>query len=113
MKNNYKDISVAEGLIHSLEDAIKYEKGKKVKGVKTNSISIAPLPDYKGNKIKQIRNKLGLTQSIFAYAIGVSIKTVEAWEAGRNHPNGPAQRILFLLENDKSFLKKYKIIGKN
>jgi putative transcriptional regulator len=113
MKKNYKNLSVAESLIHSLEEAVKYEKGKKVNGVKTNSITIAPLPDYKANKIKEIRNKLGLTQSIFAYAIGVSIKTVEAWESGRNHPNGPAQRILFLLENDKSFLRKYKIIGKN
>lgn len=113
MKKNYKDLSIGEGIISSLEEAIKYEKGEKIKGLKSHSYTVAPLPDYKGKEIKEIRNKLGLTQSIFAYVFGVSIKTVEAWESGRNHPAGPAQRMLSILESDKGFLKKYKLLGKN
>lgn len=111
MKKNYKDLTIGENLINSLEEAIKYEKGEKVKGLKSHTITVAPLPDYKGKEIKEIRNELGLTQSIFAYVLGVSKKTVEAWESGKNNPAGPAQRMLSMLEKDKSFLKKYKLVG--
>jgi putative transcriptional regulator len=111
MKKTYKDLTIGENLINSLEEAIKYEKGEKVKGLKSHTITVAPLPDYKGKEIKEIRNELGLTQSIFAYVLGVSKKTVEAWESGKNHPAGPAQRMLSILEKDKSFLKKYKLVG--
>jgi len=110
MKKTYKDLTIGENLINSLEEAIKYEKGEKVKGLKSHTITVAPLPDYKGKEIKEIRNELGLTQSIFAYVLGVSKKTVEAWESGKNHPAGPAQRMLSILEKDKSFLKKYKLV---
>ena len=111
MKKTFKDLTIGENLINSLEEAIKYEKGEKVKGLKSHTITVAPLPDYKGKEIKEIRNELGLTQSIFAYVLGVSKKTVEAWESGKNHPAGPAQRMLSILEKDKSFLKKYKLVG--
>lgn len=111
MKKKYKDLTVGENLINSLEEAIKYEKGEKVKGLKSHTITVAPLPDYQGKEIREIRNELGLTQSIFAFVLGVSKKTVEAWESGKNHPAGPAQRMLSILEKDKSFLKKYKLVG--
>lgn len=113
MKKNYKSLTIGEGIINSLEEAIKFEKGEKPIGLKSHTISVAPLPNYRGKEIKDIRNKLGLTQSIFAYVFGVSIKTVEAWEAGRNQPTGPAQRMLSIIEKDKEFLKKYKLLGKN
>ncbi len=107
---NYKDMSVGEGLITALRQAVDYEKGKEVKGVKTRTITVAPLPQYKAARIKQIRNKLGLSQVLFAYVIGVSKKTVEAWESGRNIPQGPAQRMLMLLEKDEHLLEKHGLI---
>ena len=110
MKKKYKDMTVGEGLITALEQAVDYEKGKDVKGVRSRRISIAPLPHYKARKIKNIRNMLGLSQSTFAYVMGVSKKTVEAWESGRNEPQGPAQRMLMLLEKDNKFLEKHELI---
>ncbi len=110
MKKEYKDMAVGEGLITALEQAIDYEKGKNVKGVKSRKISIAPLPHYKAQKIKGIRSRFGLSQSTFAHVMGVSKKTVEAWESGRNEPQGPAQRMLMLLEKDNKFLEKYQLI---
>ena len=38
-----------------------------------------------------------MTQSVFAAYMGVSKKTVEAWECGRTHPTGPVFRLLDVL----------------
>lgn len=39
-----------------------------------------------GSDVKQIRLQLGLTQTVFAYGLGVSRRMVESWEA-RPHKN--------------------------
>ena len=70
---------------------------------------------FKGNyylveDIKRIRNEAGMTQSVFAKYMGVSPKTVEAWELGRTHPTGPAYRLIDILSEGKeenlSFIKR-------
>ena len=67
-----------------VEQAIAYEKGElKAKKV---TLSIAPVDVFTPSEIKSIRNSTGLTQNLFAKYMGVSVKTVEAWESGRNHP---------------------------
>ena len=38
-----------------------------------------------------------MTQRVFADYLGVSVKTVEAWERGRTHPTGPANRLISFL----------------
>ena len=67
----------------------------------TMSVNIEPLQTFSANKIKEIRHRTGLTQSLFAKWFGVSTKTIEAWEAGRNHPSGPSSRLLALLASEK------------
>ena len=44
--------------------------------------------------------KAGMTQSVFAAYMGVSPKTVEAWECGRTHPTGPVFRLLDILTTE-------------
>ena len=41
-----------------------------------------------------------------ATALGVSTRTVEAWEAGKNDPSGPARHLLYLLDGDHSLLER-------
>lgn len=45
---------------------------------------------------KQVREKLHLGQSAFAALMGVSQRTVAAWERGEREPNGAA-RVLLLM----------------
>ena len=40
-----------------------------------------------GNRIKQLRNELGLTQEDFAKKIGYTRTAISAWEIGRNEPS--------------------------
>ena len=109
-KKKYEDMTPGELAIESLKQAVDYEKGKKTKGIRVKKYTIEPVPKFKGPAIKKIRNNLGLSQSMFAKILGVSIKTVEAWESGTNQPMGPAQRMLGFMESDEKFLDKYKLI---
>ncbi|MDY6294968.1 MAG: helix-turn-helix domain-containing protein [Schwartzia succinivorans] len=86
----------------ALDEAIVDAKsGNKILKSETISIEIEPLVDYSADTIKDIRRRTGLTQSLFAKWLGVSTRTVEAWEAGRNKPSGPSSRLLSLLEKNK------------
>jgi len=103
-------MGVYDSIIRGLNEAIQYEKGE-LKAVKSRHIYIAALPQYHGAKIREIRLKKKLTQKSLAAVLGVSIKTVEAWESGKNVPEGPAQRLLDLIDKDEHFLEKYKIMS--
>lgn len=85
----------------TLKDLEEFEKGK-IAFNKT-TIGINPLKVYSSKEIKKIRNSTKLSQSYFAALLGVSKKTIEAWEAGTNKPNGSATRLLTLIEQNPNF----------
>lgn len=87
--------SLFDDLKQGLEEAIAYEQGTGKARVKT--YMIMPVKKYSNKEIREIRMKAGMTQSVFATYMGVSQKTVEAWECGRTHPTGPAFRLLDIL----------------
>ena len=84
----------------ALDEAIKDTRTKKLKRT-VRSIEIEPAGVYSSVQVKNIREKIGLTQKLFAKYLGVSSKTVEAWEAGRNKPSGPSNRLLWLMDMGK------------
>lgn len=101
-------MSIYKSTAKGLKEAIDYEKGT----VKARSakIRVEPLVSFNKAEIKAIRNNLKMTQVVFAKFLGVSPKTVEAWEGGRNMPDGPARRILSMLKQDPDIPVKYKFI---
>lgn len=62
------------------------------------TVNIAPARKFSSEDVRSIRLKNNLTQSILAKYLCVSKKTIEAWESGRNTPNGPSCRLLELLD---------------
>ena len=90
--------SLFDDLKQGLEEAIDYEKGNGEARVKT--YMIMPIKEYSNKEIREIRIKAGMTQSVFASYMGVSKKTVEAWECGRTHPTGPVFRLLDILATE-------------
>lgn len=103
-------MSMFDNIVRGLNEAIQYEKGQ-IKA-KSHLLMIKPLPNYKAKDIKNIRVKLKLPQSTFAQIVGVSPKTVEAWESGINIPNGPSQRILELLDKKGADVIKDYVISR-
>lgn len=94
-------MSIFDEIKTGLNEAIEFEKGNLK--AKTTTLYIEPVAVFDASEIKSIRNSTGLTQNLFAKYMGVSVKTVEAWEAGRNHPDGAASRLLYLTKKDPSF----------
>jgi len=109
MRNQMKTKSYIN-LEKSLQEAIDYKKGKIKAKVHRRKVSVAPLPHYQSSDIKRIREELNLSQRTFADVLGVSIKSVEAWEAGKIEPSGSAQRILSIIEYDRHSLEKYELL---
>lgn len=101
-------MSIFEDIKQGLNEAIEYEKGNIKANTKT--LSVAPLEEFTASEIKSIRHNTGMTQILFARYLGVSLKTVEAWEAGRNHPNGTACRLLSITKKDPQFPRNSGII---
>lgn len=103
-------MKVYDGIIQGLSEAVLYNEGKLK--ARTKTMSIEPVPDFEATEIKNIRNELGMTQVLFAGFMGVSTKTVEAWESGRNMPDGPARRILAMLKVDPGLPQRLNIVAK-
>jgi putative transcriptional regulator len=103
--------SLFDSIKQGLTEAIEYERGD-LKDIRVDKVTVASLRSYSSNKVKEIRTRLNMTQKLFAAALGVSVKTVEAWESGTNTPSGCASRMLELLDRDDSLLEKYAIIAR-
>jgi len=94
-----------ESLKRGLEEAIEYSKGNL--RCKSFKVKFEPVPEYDPDDIKRIRTEANMTQSGFAGFLGVTTKAVEAWECGRNKPNGPARRLMSVAESDPKFPERY------
>lgn len=96
-----------DDLKQGLEEAIDYEKG--VGQARTRTYTILPVREYSGEEIRELRRKAGMTQSVFASYMGVSKKTVEAWEGGRTHPTGPVFRLMDILNSGDVEITDYVV----
>ena len=94
-------MSSFDDLKTGLNQAIDYEKG--LGKAKVTVLSIQPVESFSAEEVKSIRLSTGLTRALFAMYMGVSSKTLEAWESGKSHLNGPACRLLALTKKDPSF----------
>lgn len=103
-------MNVYESIMNGLNEAVAYEKGEQT--AHSATVTIAPIPLISAAEIKALRQTLNMTQSTFAAVMGVSIKTVEAWEKGTNTPAGTARRMMSMLSADNKLPEKYHIISR-
>ena len=96
-------------IMNGLEEAIKISDGKLV--ARRRRVTILPVVEFSNQEVKNLRTSLKLTQFSFSQVLGVTVKTVEAWEKGTNSPNGPARRLMSILKEEPDTLKKHHILG--
>jgi len=79
-----------DDLLESVRDMGRHMRGEVVPGTRVREF---PEPD-----VKAIRERTGLSQTRFAYLIGVKPKTLQNWEQHRVRPAGPARALLRIVE---------------
>ena len=68
---------------------------------------VQPVKDYQPHEIKALRERHQYTQSFFGEYLGVTLKTIQAWEAGTNKPTGTTLRLFQVMEQEPHVLDKY------
>ena len=61
-------------------------------------VEVVPPPEYDKEHIQAVRERLGVSQSVFADLLGASLSTVQAWERGAREPRATARRLLEVVE---------------
>jgi putative transcriptional regulator len=95
----------------SLGEALQNSKGKLT--LKTEQLKLPSKPPlFSKEKIQKIRQRLNMSQPVFAAHLSCSVSALKAWEQGENRPTGPARRLLQLIEQNPKMLGD-KIQGKS
>jgi putative transcriptional regulator len=87
-----KDETFTE-LLASANEALDHAQGKR--NLRTTTLPLPPQP-LNGRAVKRVRAALHASQAVFACYLNVSTKLVQAWEANRRRPNGPALLLLHI-----------------
>ncbi len=98
-----------ESIMTGLKEAVEDAQSSKKK-LPRRVVTVVPVKEYKAEEVKAIRKKTGMSQKLFAGYMGVSDKTVEAWEGGTNCPSGAASRILSMMEMNERLTKEFPFV---
>lgn len=80
---------IGQEILDGINEIKQFKRGKLA--LRTHELS-EPSP------AKTIRQKLNMSQSVFASLMGVSVRTLQDWEQGRREPQGPAVALLRIAE---------------
>lgn len=81
------------------------------KELKTFGVEIPQIKSISSAKIKKIRKRTNLSQSVFARLLNVNPSSVRQWEQGKRSPSGSAKVLLDLLDKKPDILN-YRIKNK-
>jgi len=80
-----------------LNEAVKFSEGKCPQAV---------VRQFSPIDVKNIRSKMGMTQTEFASAFGISVSTLRHWERGDRVPHGPALVLLNVVDKEPQAVLK-------
>ena len=74
-----------------LDEAIAFSEGKCPQAV---------VHEFSPVDVKNVRSNMGMSQTEFASAFGISVSTLRHWERGDRVPHGPALVLLNVVEKE-------------
>jgi putative transcriptional regulator len=101
-KHNLGDLLVKS--LTEIRDGLRGKPGK----LTLKTVEIAEPPQFDPKAIHKLRDRLGLSQGLFAKLLGVSRKLVEAWEAGTRKPSPMARRLLDAIARNPSLYVRHR-----
>lgn len=100
IEENFKEIDFFSGIMDGLTEALAYEKGK------ASAETFARKQSLPAINVLEVRTSLSMTQKAFANVLGVSCRTVEAWECGKSTPTPTAKKLIYLIQQDHSLVDR-------
>ena len=100
IEENFKDVDFFSGIMEGLNEALAYEKGK------ASAETFARKQSLPTINVLEVRKSLSMTQKAFANVLGVSCRTVEAWECGKSTPTPTAKKLIYLIQQDNSLVDR-------
>jgi putative transcriptional regulator len=85
-------------LKEALEEVLAHHQGQQV--LNQRNVRLEP------SHIQGIRQKQRLSQEEFAALFGVSVRTLQQWEQGRRHPQGPARVLLKVISHHPEIVQE-------
>jgi putative transcriptional regulator len=108
MTENKAGSTRSQRLIESAREAVEIQHGRREPARLTrytaSQATVDAPPQYVAGRIRQIRDQMSLSQTVFAAALNVSPETVRAWEQGKREPDGATQRLLEVAERHPEVL---------
>ena len=96
----------AEALVESVEDFAAHVRGKQKLTLRTHQLSLpGPIKLIGPEDITALRQKLNVSQAVFAGLLNVPKVTAISWEKGRRRPTGAALRLLDLIRKKPQILQ--------
>lgn len=90
---------ISKSLLRGAEESLAYAKGHK-KSSKTYQVKIPKKID-----VGAIRDKLHMSQGVFAACFGFSSRTIEKWEQGIRQPAGAARAYLLVIDRNPTAVR--------
>jgi putative transcriptional regulator len=79
--------------------------------LRTHRPDVAPLPPVTATLIRDTRERLKMSQGVFARKLRVNPRTLERWEQGRSRPNDQAAALILLVRRFPDTVDRLDLIG--
>jgi putative transcriptional regulator len=86
----------------AMQEVLEHVRGER-HDLRTTVLAAPPKP-MKKQEIIALRQQLNLSQPLFASALSVSVRTVQAWEQGMRRPSGTALKLLAIAKKHPEVL---------
>jgi putative transcriptional regulator len=84
-------------------DALEYARQGKVT-LRTTEVEIKSPPEMTPEKVRAVREKLRVSQPVFARSLRTKPQTIKNWEQGTARPNAQAAILLSLIDRNPKLL---------
>ena len=79
--------------------------------LRTQQLDASPLPRMTAALVRDTRERLNMSQRVFARKLRINPRTLERWEHGRSKPNDQATALILLVRRFPDTLDRLDLIG--
>jgi putative transcriptional regulator len=79
--------------------------------LRTHGLAAPPVPRVTATLVRDTRERLKMSQGVFARKLRINRRTLERWEQGRSKPNEQAAALILLVRCFPDTLDRLDLIG--